>query len=62
MEIIMKKFIKRHLLTILALSIFLTHISPTIQSDSLSEPKICTINNSNTSYIPMEDDDDTFES
>jgi hypothetical protein len=58
----MKKFIKRHLLTILALSIFLTHISPTIQSDSLSEPKICTINNSNTSYIPMEDDDDTFES
>ena len=56
----MKKFIKRHLLTIsLALSIFLTHT--TIQSDSLSEPKICTINNSNTSYIPLEDDDDILE-
>lgn len=57
----MKKFIKRHLLTILALSIFLAHISPTIQSDSLSEPKTCTINDSAPSYIPAKDDNDILE-
>ncbi len=58
----MKKFIKRHLLTIsLALSIFLTHINPTIPSDSLSEPKTCTINDSAPSYIPAKDDNDILE-